>query len=49
MAAAAGVLYAMAALFVVLTRLGSEDAGALFGIVLLGIVAISWISNLRSR
>ena len=49
MAAAAGVLYAMAALYVVLTRLGSEAAGALFGIVLLGIVAISWISNLRAR
>ncbi|HEX8211183.1 MAG TPA: tetratricopeptide repeat protein [Longimicrobium sp.] len=49
MAAAAAVLYALAALFVVLRLMENEAADGLFGIVLLGIVAISWISNLRSR
>jgi len=47
--AAAGVLYAMAALFVLLELTGNAAAGLLFFPVLLGIMAISWISNLRSR
>ena len=49
MSAAAGVLYAMAALYVALVLMGSEAANLLFLPVLLGIIAISWISNLRSR
>ncbi|HEX8454114.1 MAG TPA: tetratricopeptide repeat protein [Longimicrobium sp.] len=50
LAAAAGVLYAMAALYVALTFRGIEAAGPLLHLpVLLGIIAISWISNLRAR
>lgn len=50
LAAAAGLLYAMAALYVVLTFGGSEAAGPLLHLpVLLGIIVISWISNLRAR
>jgi tetratricopeptide (TPR) repeat protein len=49
MGVAAGVLYALGALSVVLLMMGSEAAGGLFGIVVLGIVAISWISGLRAR
>ncbi len=45
----AGALYALATLSVALLAAGMDDMSmTLFGIVLLGIIAISWISNLRS-
>ncbi|HEY0153137.1 MAG TPA: tetratricopeptide repeat protein [Longimicrobium sp.] len=50
LSAAAGVLYATAALYVVLTFRGIEAAVPLLHLpVVLGIVVISWIPNLRAR
>lgn len=49
MAITTGVLYALAALFAALAAAGNGAAGLLFTLVLLGIVAITWIVNLRGR